>query len=90
MPCQPDARRLVIRYRPALARASSGATSAGSVTLSKITSHPLWAASHCTAPSRSASSGSTPVSAGCSATASLASPASISAGVAAVIHQVTM
>ena len=38
--CQPDARRLVIRYRPALARASSGATSAGSVTLSRITSHP--------------------------------------------------
>ena len=54
------ARRLVIRYRPAGARASSGATSAGSVTLSRISSHPEWAASHCTAPSRSASSGSTP------------------------------
>ena len=89
MACQPVARRLVIRYRPAGARASSGATSAGSVTLSRITSHPWWAASHCTAPSRSASSGSTPVSAGCSAAARDASPASISAGVAAVTHQVT-
>ena len=88
--CQPDARRLVIRYRPALVRASSGATSAGSATLSKITSHPWWAASHCTAPSRSASSDSTPASAGCSATARPASPASISAGLAAVIHQVRL
>ena len=83
------ARRLVIRYLPAGARASSGAMSAGSVTLSRTTSHPGWAASHCTAPSRSASSGSTPDSVGCSATASAASPASISAEVAAVIHQVT-
>ena len=88
--CQPDARRLVIRYRPELARSRSDATSAGSVTLSRITSHPGWAASHCTAPSRSASSGSTPVSAGCSATARAASPVSISAGVAAVIHQVRL
>lgn len=86
-PRQPVALLVVIRKRPcAPARAIRGEMSAGSETSSRTSSQLSWEASHCRAQVLSCSCEKTVARAGCSSAASDASPASMAAGLSAVIH----